>query len=377
MKTKTIFIFILLIPYYFNILGCLPKKAIGSGFLKDYSNLSRDPTGSYALIYRKPNFSFKSYDKIMISPVEIWFSPEAKERGIAQKDLRMLSEFFRNIGIKSLEDVCKIVYEPAPNTLKIRAAITDIVPANPSMNLMTTFSFSGLVSSMLYKITTGAHLFVGQAAIEVEVLDSITNERLLAVVDRRSGGRLDLVKGITEWDQVKDAFVYWVTRFRERIDHDNGRTGNSFVYENKKESKDLSCKDGWITQSVKVIRGDLFTVSKYITSKEIKLFGVYSPDETQPFGKESALFTLDLIYGKKICIRPITFDIDGRTVSLVYVGDKCLNEELLKAGYGFYYDPYFRFKAWEKINEENKMQKKGVWAIGEPPQPNDLKRERG
>ena len=53
------------------------------------------------------------------------------------------------------------------------------------------------------------------AEAEMELLDSMSSERLAAAVDSRRGGK-PASRGV--WEDTKDAFDYWARRFRERLD---------------------------------------------------------------------------------------------------------------------------------------------------------------
>lgn len=69
---------------------------------------------------------------------------------------------------------------------------------------------------------------MGTAAIEAELLDSVTGEVLMAAVDRRGGGRSFEGLGVEEgaqnpWSHVEKAFQYWSDRFSQRICLDRGR----------------------------------------------------------------------------------------------------------------------------------------------------------
>lgn len=58
--------------------------------------------------------------------------------------------------------------------------------------------------------------------MEMEVLDSMTNERLAAAVDTRSGGKL---AGWSKWGAVKEAFEFWAKRLKKRLDEIHGKEG--------------------------------------------------------------------------------------------------------------------------------------------------------
>jgi len=120
--------------------------------------------------------------------------------------------------IDALDDVYPIVDQPGPGVLRIRCALTDLKPGKPGLNAVTTVLPIGLALSFTKKAVTGAHTNVGQAALEAELLDSQTNERLAAVIDRQAGKKIQVAKGITKWGHVKEAFKFWAERLRFVLD---------------------------------------------------------------------------------------------------------------------------------------------------------------
>ena len=76
---------------------------------------------------------------------------------------------------------------------------------------MNTASSQGgylLLLSEVKNLATGTQAFVGRAAIEVEMLDGLTNRRVIAAVDERAGTRRLRGEGGT-WGDVKEAFDTW------------------------------------------------------------------------------------------------------------------------------------------------------------------------
>ena len=62
-------------------------------------------------------------------------------------------------------------------------------PSNPTGNTLSSIIPVGLVAAGAIKIVSDENLGTGEAATEIEVLDSMTKERLVAAVDRRQGGK--------------------------------------------------------------------------------------------------------------------------------------------------------------------------------------------
>jgi hypothetical protein len=73
----------------------------------------------------------------------------------------------------------------------------------------------GLGLSIIKKAVTGKHSGVGETGMEMEALDSLTNERIAAAIDWHSGGKLS---GLKKWGSAEDAFKFWTERIKARID---------------------------------------------------------------------------------------------------------------------------------------------------------------
>lgn len=176
-----------------------------SGFLQDYSKLQVDPEDESLLWYEKKDVDWKRYKKVMIDPVVIYFHKDAKNQQIEPGVLKELTDYFRAMAIEEVEKVCPVVEEPGPDVLRIRAAITELIPASPAVNLITT---AGI----------GLPLDMGGAAMEAEFLDSMTSEPLGAVIDRKEGD-INVLKGFTTWGYAKGAFRDWAELLRESLEY--------------------------------------------------------------------------------------------------------------------------------------------------------------
>lgn len=191
------------------------KNVERSGFLQDYSQLQPGGEDRAALVYVKAGADFKPYDAIMFDRISVWLSPEAETRGIDPAILKEMSDYFQNALVEAFKDGYTLVDQPGPNVLRVRAAITDLKPSNPTSNTLSTILPIGMAVSAAAKATTDANMGTGEAAAEIEFLDSVSSERLAAAVDRRQGGK-SAFRG--KWEDTKQAFDDWAKRFRMRLD---------------------------------------------------------------------------------------------------------------------------------------------------------------
>jgi hypothetical protein len=198
-------------------IGCRAKVK-QSGFLADYPQLVKGPSGGADLVYFKEGVDFKSYDKIMMDQVEFYFSEDSKYKGMNADTLSKLSEAFHQAMVKELKDRYPFVSEPGPGVLRVRPAITKVDSAIPVVASITSVMPYGLALSIVKKGITGEHMNVGGAAMEAEFLDAQTNDRVAVVIDDREGKKYKVHDGLTKWGYTKDVFGFWAKRLRKFLD---------------------------------------------------------------------------------------------------------------------------------------------------------------
>ena len=134
----------------------------------------------------------------------------------------------------------------------------------------------------------------------------------------------------------------------------------------------------WQGKVVGVSDGDTITVMHAGKGEKIRLYGVDCPEKHQDFGQKAKQFTSNMVYGKTVDVEPVTTDRYGRTVGLVSVNGKSINEELLKAGLAWVFTRYCDkpcCNQWYKYQEEARQKKQGLWSMPNPVPPWDFRRE--
>ena len=200
-------------------IGCVSQQVKYSGFLENYPEFEPGRKGGVDSLYLKEGVDFKKYYKVMLDHVVFYFKEDAKYKGIHPDELTELSKAYHKAFAKALRPNFGLVDKPGPDVMRIRTAVTDLVPNKPGVSAMTTIVPTGLVLSYAKKAVTGSHTGVGQASMEVEILDSMTNERIAAAIDTRHGGKLD---GMSKWKAVEGAFQFWGERLRKWLDEIHG-----------------------------------------------------------------------------------------------------------------------------------------------------------
>ena len=97
----------------------------------------------------------------------------------------------------------------------------------------------------------------------------------------------------------------------------------------------------WSGNVVGVADGDTIEVMHDGKGEKIRLYGIDCPEKKQDFGQRAKKFTSQKVFGKVVEVEQIDTDRYGRTVALVYLGNKySLNEALIASGYAWVYKKY-------------------------------------
>jgi hypothetical protein len=215
MKTKMLVIAVVGIFLSLAVAQAKLKPKEYSGFLVDYSQLKPGPRGGVAMVYRKKGVDFKRYNKIMLDHVVFYLKDDAENKGIDPVEMAELSEKFHKSAIEGLGAAYPLVDKPGPDVMRIRVAITNLELPSQTANASNTVVHTGPSISTLKRRVFGKGPAVGEISMEFEFLDSETNQRIAAGVDRRAGGKQESVSKLAT---AEDAFKFWAQRLRTRLD---------------------------------------------------------------------------------------------------------------------------------------------------------------
>ena len=153
-----------------------------SGFLDDYSQLKPGRGDQAQLVFIDPEADFSPYERVLVDPVVVWERTAGSDA--SGGELRSLAD---DLGVALREQLqleFELVKSPEPGTLRIRTAIT--------------------------------HVRESGASIELEILDAVSGQRLVAVADAR-GGAGGPAGTAAEWASAREAFAFWAERARVRL----------------------------------------------------------------------------------------------------------------------------------------------------------------
>ena len=189
------------------VAGCVPVKDPGrTGFLSDYSKL--EEIAKNHLVYDSGNLG--DYSKFIIEPVALVYRQAKEKQVFTDEELEDLQTHFATKVREALteDDGYQVVEANAPGTARLRIGITDVDDTIGVLNLS------------IYTKITGAGL--GGAAMEGEMVDSVTGVQIVAVIRWGSGSRIGRA-GFTHTGDAKIVINRWVKDLRERIDEVHGR----------------------------------------------------------------------------------------------------------------------------------------------------------
>lgn len=184
-----------------------------SGFLSNYSQLDAGyGTENAVAAYVKPGVDLKKYDSVIIDPV----TTVVAASGISAEVKDQLAAYLAGSLRSQVPSTLKVVSSPGPTTLRIRTALTDVIEGGKTAPAVTTVHSSprATLSGKLGSDQLAA--FISNVSFESEILDSVTGERLRALVDHRIGAKREATAA-TSWAAVSSAANQGAARLWQRF----------------------------------------------------------------------------------------------------------------------------------------------------------------
>lgn len=181
------------------IVGCSADAPKPSGFISNYQMMK--PAGDNRMRYESPKA--RQYTRFIVDPVEVRFAKDKMDPEDAAKVARELHDSM----VKVITDHgLAIVSEPGVGVARVRLALTDIKDAKWYMKIHPASRFTGAGQ--------------GGAAMEGEVVDSVTGEQLLAVMQSDLGSSLNPGSFGTVSD-VENVFDKWRERASATVEQNH------------------------------------------------------------------------------------------------------------------------------------------------------------
>lgn len=213
------------------------------GFLSDYSKLKPEGGNSGAYVLLAPKGEAAKYNKLMIDRVKIYLKDDAESKEIDPTAMKELADYFHQAVVKAVKGAYPVVREAGPDVLRLRIAITDLVPNKPEASVVTLavpFLWVGEAGAGVAEGHAGSTPFVGEVTVEMEALDSVSSKQVAAYIETRIGKKynIDLDEGVgkavqkgfgsyfkaySTWAYTKQSMDHWAQLIRERLDAAHGK----------------------------------------------------------------------------------------------------------------------------------------------------------
>lgn len=207
------------------------------GFLTDYSRLRPMPGGGGMLCWRDAGVDWKQYTKVMFERIQVYWKPGSTQ-SVDPTDLKMLIDYFHNDVVKAIQSEAQVVTTPGPGVLRVRFALTDLVPTNTVASLAGTAAPYGFVAEIGSGAATGRPVgstpYLGQTGMEVQFRDGASGRIVAECADNEIGLKYaaDMNAGVagaaetwingymdsfSQWTYAKNAFDKWAADFARRF----------------------------------------------------------------------------------------------------------------------------------------------------------------
>jgi hypothetical protein len=193
----------------------LAPGAPNAGFLSSYANLKPNPRFESTQSFLKQDDvkNIHKYFAVMIEPVEVYVATNADISKMPDRGRTALTAYFQHAITRAISDAFPVVHEPGPLVLRLRAALIG-VDVGPDIPADQRGGEGGLERA----------LDIGKVGVEIELVDSVTGEQIMAAIDSQNLGSGATVGSVSfsrdqKYAAAKEAFDGWAGRLRGFLDY--------------------------------------------------------------------------------------------------------------------------------------------------------------
>jgi hypothetical protein len=199
--------------------SALAQDVASSDFLSDYSQLkqSSDQYMDHTYLAEGAPGKMAKYSAVMIDQPEIFVAANSKYKGMKPDDMKQLADAFRSAMAASLSTTYMIVDQPGPNVLYVRFAISNVQLKKHRKGLLG-YTPIGLVAGAAKSAMTSdftKKIDLKGLTVEVEILDSNSEEQLAALLETRSGKKDEPAS----WEELEALITVYSQRVACRLDN--------------------------------------------------------------------------------------------------------------------------------------------------------------
>ena len=190
-----------------------------SDFLTDYSRLqqSSDQYMGHSYLVQGAEDRIADYTAVIIDQPEIFIAPNSKYKGIKPDDMKALADAFRTSMTQALAQDFMIVEQAGPNVLYVRFALTNLQLKKKRKGLLS-YTPVGLVAGAAKSALTSditKKIDLKGLTMEMEILDSDSEQQLAAAVEVRSGSKSEPAS----WAELEALIGVYGQRMRCRLNN--------------------------------------------------------------------------------------------------------------------------------------------------------------
>ena len=121
---------------------------------------------------------------------------------------------------------------------------------------------------------------------------------------------------------------------------------------------------------VSIEDGDTCTVEDQAGRRHrVCLYGVDAPEHGQPYWSPARESLREKIYNKEVRFDPVEVDSEGRNCGRVYVGDRHINLDQVREGYGWHHTEHEPIREFASAEREAREHHRGLWRDRQPVEP--------
>lgn len=208
-----------------SILALSTSVAADSGFLSDYSKLKARSADSFARVYVPEGIyeRLQAYRTVMVDQPEVFIAADSKYKGAKPDQLKVLSDTMRLAMMERLEAGGYFTTDqPGPDVIYMRWAVTDLYLKKKSKRVLayTPVGFVVHTTAQAAIRDLWKKIDIVELGVEVEFLDSVSNEQLAAgVIQRGARKAKGQKKDLVTWEELDAAMKTLGERLRCNLDN--------------------------------------------------------------------------------------------------------------------------------------------------------------
>ena len=234
-------LFVLPLSFLVSCQSTPPEKR---HYLSSYRGMEEQTgvLGHKSLVKVSSPSSLKRYKKVIIEDVKVIppkkskdEKPNAFQMKVTREETERLAEKFEDILEKELSPHYTITRRRGYDTLRVRAALTELQPSNPALFAVNYLPYAGIAATGI-QLASGEALGAASTTFEAEVLDSRSGRQVYAMMDQLKGGKLQ-PSGLDKWGQNTQAMRIWSRKIRQGISSAEPQTAKTNTVAKKPAAK--------------------------------------------------------------------------------------------------------------------------------------------